>query len=85
MDIYLYDASYQSSSDSSYSSTQRYSLWIKQDGNTILIKKENDVDGSSRRKYANINEFFDHWGLVSKNCRNIKLIVNDTGTSNSRQ
>ena len=73
MEIYLYNASYQNRSDSSYSSTQRYAIWIKQDGEAILIKKENDTDGSSRRKYANINEFFEYWGLVNKDYRNIKL------------
>lgn len=73
MDIYLYNASYQSSSDNSYSSTQRYAIWVKQDGESIMIKKEKDTDGTSRRKYSNLDEFFNHWGLVSKDCRNIKL------------
>lgn len=74
MDIFLYQGHYQSSSDDNYKSTQIYKIWVKQDGEKFLVKKQDDTTGASVRRYANFNELFNEWGLLFKDPRLIKKI-----------
>ena len=74
MDIFLYVGKYQSGSNEQYKSTEQYPIWVKQDGEKFLVKKQDDTTGASIRKYANFNELFNEWGLLFKDSRLIKKL-----------
>ncbi len=71
-DIYLHQGRYQGKTDKDYNNATFYQIWIK-GGDSIIVKKQNDTDKSSRREYKSLNEFFKNWGMVTKDCNNIKL------------
>lgn len=72
MDIFLHQGHYQGDSDNDYKSTQVYKIWIKQEGSSIFVIKQ-DKSKSSKREYKHINEFFSNWGMIFRDCHNIKL------------
>lgn len=75
MEVYLHQGYYWGDSDKDYKSTEVYKIFIKQVGETIMIKKQEDnvKPAPSKREYKNLNEFFKNWGMVFRDCNNIKL------------
>lgn len=73
MDIYLHQANYQGHSDSVYKSTQFYKIWIKQEGEKVIVRKQGDLTKESKREYENFNKFMDNWGMIQKDCHLIKF------------
>lgn len=71
--VFLHQANYQGSPDSFYKSTHFYKLWIKQQDGKFVIREQNDANKVSRREYVNFNEFINSWGMLQKDCHNIKL------------
>ncbi len=71
--IFLHQAYYQGQTDTEYQNTQFYKIWIKQSGEKFIVKRKDDVDNQSRREYTNFNEFINNWGMLQKDCHNIKL------------
>lgn len=75
MEVYLHQGHYQGVTDKDYKSTGVYKIFIKQIGQSIMIKKQNDTikPAPSKREYKDLNEFFSNWGMVFRDCHNIKL------------
>lgn len=76
MDIFLHRGRYQGDTDDQYNNNHQYKIWIKQDGEKIMVKQHHDhiPHKNSRRDYNNLNEFMDNWGMINKDPLNTKLI-----------